>query len=124
MQGLRIYRWYLLKRKLSSFYCFHWAMGDFTADRLYSLYSIRPITVSGCQNRMAKSADLQRAKAGQTLGKRKEAKRTIGFRGIPNHTFNFDGGVWQYFANQRNRFYIEWPPVCNFVAIKRPLLKL
>jgi hypothetical protein len=33
--------------------------------------------------------------------------------GKPNHAINFDGVLWQHFANQRNWFYIENPPVCT-----------
>jgi hypothetical protein len=43
--------------------------------------------------------------------------------GLPNHLLNFDGVLWQHFANQRNRLYIENPPVCTIVAIKRRILK-
>jgi hypothetical protein len=43
---------------------------------------------------------------------------------MPNHALNFDGVLWQHFANQRNWFYIENPPVCTIVAIKRPILKI
>jgi hypothetical protein len=42
---------------------------------------------------------------------------------LPNHFLNFDGVLWQHFANQRNWFYIESPPVCAIVAIKGPILK-
>jgi hypothetical protein len=43
--------------------------------------------------------------------------------GLPNHFLNFDGVLWQHFANQRKRFYIDNPPVCTIVAIKGPILK-
>jgi hypothetical protein len=43
--------------------------------------------------------------------------------GLPNHLPNFDGVLWQHFANQWNRFYIESPPVCTIVAIKGLILK-
>jgi hypothetical protein len=40
------------------------------------------------------------------------------------NALNFDGVLWQHFANQRNWFYIENPPVCAIVAFKRPILKI
>jgi hypothetical protein len=42
---------------------------------------------------------------------------------MPNHTLNFDGVLWQHFANQRNRFLMKSPPVCTIVAIKGPISK-
>jgi hypothetical protein len=34
---------------------------------------------------------------------------------MPNHhALNFDGVLWQHFANQSNWFYIENPLVCGF----------
>jgi hypothetical protein len=42
--------------------------------------------------------------------------------GMPYHALNFDGVLWQNFANQRNWFYIENPPVCTIVAFKGRIL--
>jgi hypothetical protein len=47
-----------------------------------------------------------------------------GYSGMSDHALNFDGSLWQNFANQRNRFYFESPPVCTILAIKRPILKI
>jgi hypothetical protein len=44
--------------------------------------------------------------------------------GLPNHFLNFDGVLWQHFANQRDRFYIQSTTVCTIVAIKGPILKI
>jgi hypothetical protein len=43
----------------------------------------------------------------------------MGYSGIPNHALNFDGGLLQNFADQRNWFYIKSPSVCTIVAIKQ-----
>jgi hypothetical protein len=42
--------------------------------------------------------------------------------GMHNHALNFLNVLWQRFANQRNLFYIESPPVVTtIVAIKGPI---
>jgi hypothetical protein len=77
-----------------------------------------------CQNRLKKSADLQRTQAELTLCVVPTHAKLKGYSGMPNHALNFDGGLQQHFANKRNRFYIESPLVCKTVAIKRSILKI
>jgi hypothetical protein len=76
-----------------------------------------------CQKRWTKSADLPRTRAGWPLVIRAKAECTTAISSLPNHFLNFDGVLWQHFANQKNQFYIESPPVCIIVAIKGPILK-
>jgi hypothetical protein len=53
-------------------------MGDFTAD---------------CQDRMIKSADLQRRQAGWTLVMRRSETYTTDYSSMPHNALNFDGGL-------------------------------
>jgi hypothetical protein len=45
------------------------------------------------------------------------------YSGPPNHASYFDGVFKQNLPNQINQFYIESPPFCDIVAVKRAILK-
>jgi hypothetical protein len=109
--------YYILK--LGLFYCFYWTMGDWSKDRLSPLKF---------RKRLPKPHDEIRWSSAY-VGKMDSSLAWIGtthkgLQRLPNHALNFDGVLWQHFANERNWFHIENPPVCTMVAFKRPILKI